>query len=86
MGVRLVSDRGSGSRIVDPYHERCLYQDHPSPVFKTFSTRFAAEAYISGWDGAGRHSLPVRQTTSLVIVHGLTHSHHRPARCANTLP
>lgn len=32
--------------------------DHPAPIFKTFSTRLAAEAYVAGWDGAGRHSLP----------------------------
>jgi hypothetical protein len=32
--------------------------DHPDPIFKTFSTRLAAEAFIAGWDGAGRHSLP----------------------------
>ena len=32
--------------------------NHPSAVYKTFSTRLAAEAFISGWDGAGRHSLP----------------------------
>jgi hypothetical protein len=34
-------------------------QDHPNPVFKTFSTKMAADAYIKGWDGAGRHSVPV---------------------------
>ncbi|KJE02593.1 hypothetical protein I311_03783 [Cryptococcus gattii NT-10] len=32
--------------------------NHPEPALKTFSTRLAAEAYVSGWDGAGRHSLP----------------------------
>ncbi|ORY21292.1 hypothetical protein BCR39DRAFT_65544 [Naematelia encephala] len=32
--------------------------NHPAPVFKTFSTRLAAEAFVAGWDGAGRHSLP----------------------------
>jgi hypothetical protein len=34
-------------------------QDHANPVFKTFSTKMAADAYIKGWDGAGRHSVPV---------------------------
>ncbi|WWC59625.1 uncharacterized protein I303_102184 [Kwoniella dejecticola CBS 10117] len=32
--------------------------DYPRPVFKTFSTRLAAQAFVAGWDGAGRHSLP----------------------------
>ncbi|WVQ79918.1 hypothetical protein IAT38_002019 [Cryptococcus sp. DSM 104549] len=32
--------------------------NYPEPVVKTFSTKLAAEAYVSGWDGAGRHSLP----------------------------
>ena len=35
------------------------YQNHPCPVYKTFSTRFAAEAFVAGWEGAGRHSMPV---------------------------
>ena len=41
-------------------------QNHPSPVFRTFATRFAAEAFVSGWDGVGRHSLPVSWTTHLI--------------------
>ncbi|WWC86728.1 uncharacterized protein L201_001606 [Kwoniella dendrophila CBS 6074] len=32
--------------------------NHPQPVYKTFSTRLAAQAFVAGWDGAGRHSLP----------------------------
>ncbi|RXK40960.1 hypothetical protein M231_01808 [Tremella mesenterica] len=31
---------------------------HPEPSYKTFSTRLAAQAYVLGWEGAGRHSLP----------------------------
>jgi hypothetical protein len=38
--------------------DECV-QNHTGPVFKTFSTRLAAEAFVAGWDGAGRHSLPV---------------------------
>ena len=85
--LRPVSDRES-SRTGHALCVQRLYQDHPSPVFKTFSTRLAAEAYISGWDGAGRHSLPVRRASapSLVATHDLTGSRHRPARCANTSP
>lgn len=30
----------------------------PNPSYRTFSTRLAAEAYVTGWEGAGRHSLP----------------------------
>jgi hypothetical protein len=41
-------------RPIDAHH-----QDHPDPVFKTFSTKMAADAYVKGWDGAGRHSVPV---------------------------
>lgn len=37
-------------------------QNHPDPHYKTFSTRLAAEAFVAGWDGAGRHSLPVSST------------------------
>lgn len=36
-----------------------LLKDYPDPVFKTFSTKMAAEAYVNGWNGAGRHSVPV---------------------------
>ncbi|TYJ56019.1 hypothetical protein B9479_003261 [Cryptococcus floricola] len=32
--------------------------NHPDPALKTFSSKLAAEAYVAGWDGAGRHSLP----------------------------
>ncbi|WWC68102.1 uncharacterized protein I206_102023 [Kwoniella pini CBS 10737] len=32
--------------------------DYPQPIFRTFSTKLAAEAFVAGWDGAGRHSLP----------------------------
>jgi hypothetical protein len=41
-------------------------QKHPDPVFKTFSTKMAADAYIKGWDGAGRHSVPVSISSSRV--------------------
>lgn len=45
---------------------KCLtLQDYPDPVFKTFSTKMAAEAYVNGWNGAGRHSVPVSRPTDL---------------------
>ncbi|KAK8847540.1 hypothetical protein IAR55_005398 [Kwoniella newhampshirensis] len=37
--------------------ERQVY-GHPDPCLKSFSTKLAAEAFVNGWDGAGRHSLP----------------------------
>ncbi|WVQ75910.1 hypothetical protein IAR50_005545 [Cryptococcus sp. DSM 104548] len=36
----------------------CQVINHPDPALKTFSSKLAAEAYVAGWDGAGRHSLP----------------------------
>ncbi|OXB34996.1 hypothetical protein LQV05_001020 [Cryptococcus neoformans] len=54
-GVR----RGFSSGVYTDWQEaEKQIADHPEPALKTFSTRLAAEAYVSGWDGAGRHSLP----------------------------
>jgi hypothetical protein len=94
------------SRLVRP---RCGYgcgkacadecaQNHAGPVFKTFSTRLAAEAFVAGWDGSGRHSLPVSLVEwSRVEISRPSHvcnpgntahrcSRRRPARCVNTSP
>ncbi|OCF45723.1 hypothetical protein I317_00210 [Kwoniella heveanensis CBS 569] len=51
--------RGHRTGVFTHWHEvERVVVDYPGPVFKTFSTRLAAEAFVAGWDGAGRHSLP----------------------------
>ncbi|WRT64626.1 uncharacterized protein IL334_001559 [Kwoniella shivajii] len=40
------------------YEAEAQIINHPEPVYKTFSTKLAAQAFVNGWDGAGRHSLP----------------------------
>ncbi|WWD21631.1 hypothetical protein CI109_106117 [Kwoniella shandongensis] len=51
--------RGHRTGVFTEWHqaERQVY-DHPDPCLKSFSTKLAAEAFVNGWDGAGRHSLP----------------------------
>lgn len=51
-------------------------------MFKTFSTRLAAEAFVAGWDGAGRHALPVSYPwlTLLGCTHSTKASSPRPLR------
>ncbi|WVR04741.1 hypothetical protein IAU60_001752 [Kwoniella sp. DSM 27419] len=51
--------RGHNAGVYTEWHQaEKQIIDFPRPVFKTFSTRLAAEAFVAGWDGAGRHSLP----------------------------
>ncbi|WVF69667.1 hypothetical protein IAT40_004446 [Kwoniella sp. CBS 6097] len=51
--------RGHKTGVFTHWHEvERIIIDHPGPLFKTFSTKLAAEAFVAGWDGAGRHSLP----------------------------
>ncbi|KAK6903544.1 hypothetical protein L486_03111 [Kwoniella mangroviensis CBS 10435] len=51
--------RGRQAGVYTVWHEvERQIEDYPDPVFRTFSTKLAAEAFVRGWDGAGRHSLP----------------------------
>ncbi|WVQ98190.1 hypothetical protein IAU59_005312 [Kwoniella sp. CBS 9459] len=51
--------RGHKTGVYTHWHEvERVIIGHPGPEYKTFSTKLAAEAFVAGWNGAGRHSLP----------------------------
>ncbi|WVW78251.1 hypothetical protein I302_100204 [Kwoniella bestiolae CBS 10118] len=51
--------KGHNAGVYTAWHEvEKQIENYPEPVFRTFSTRLAAQAFVKGWDGAGRHSLP----------------------------